>query len=414
MKLSLYTFTLTAVLAALPLTAQETPPKPAAPPPAAPAPVPGTPPTTPAPKVPGTPAAAQPGQPGQPGLLPSPNLPPPPPPDSFKSEKDRLSYALGLSFSNNLKSEEQRSGTPLPKPDDVLAGMKDVFSGGKSLDYVIGAHLASQIKRTEVEVDVELLSQAIRDALTNSPPKLNPEQLQAAMRRFQDELRKKRDAKVQAENAAALQASMKFLESNAKGEGIKQTASGLQYKIEKQGEGKSPTESDLVTMNFKSTLLDTTLVEKSPETGPARKVMKVLPQGLREGLALLKTGGKATYWLPPALAYGEQGKLGLVKANSVVVYEVELLGVEPAPKPQFPASTPGQPGRQPVTAVTPPITVEIPPKPGEKPAVPVKPGEKPPKPPEPPIPPVKPAQSTPPISVPPAPPAPAPAPPEKK
>jgi FKBP-type peptidyl-prolyl cis-trans isomerase len=411
MKLSLSTFTLTAALAALPLTAQEVPPpKPAVPPAApgsAPVPPPGAP---PAPAPGGQPAA-------QPGLLPPPAATPAPVPDGFKTEKERQSYALGLFFANNLKQEEQTRGTPLPKPDELLKGMKDVLSGSKSLDYVIGAHLASQIQRAEVDLDSEVLSQAVREALTNGTPKLNQQQAQEAMKRLNEELAKKKEAKKQAENALALQAATKFLETNSKADGVKQTSTGLQYSVEKPGEGKSPTETDLVVMNFKSTLLDTTIVEKSPDTGPARKVMRSLPKGLQEGLALLKTGSKAKFWLPPALGYGEAGRLGLVKANSILVFEVELLGVEPAPKPAGLAnpSTPPvngfQPGRPPVTAVTPPITVEIPPKAGQKPPAP-------PIPPVRPLTPPKPGEARPgspaPSPTPPPPPVPPPATPEKK
>jgi FKBP-type peptidyl-prolyl cis-trans isomerase len=415
MKLFLPTLTLTATLAALPLMAQDTPaPKPATPPPAAP----GAPPAL----TPGKPPAPAPGQPPavQPGLLPPPATPAPPEPDGFKTEKERLSYALGLFFANNLKQEEANRGTPLPKADDVLKGMKDVLAGTASLDYVIGAHLASQIKRAEVDLDAETLSDALRGALSNAAPKLNPQQAQEAMKRLNEELARKKEVKRQAESAAALAASNKFLEGNSKAEGVKQTASGLQYKVDKTGDGKSPTETDLVTMNFKCTQLDTTIVEKSPETGPARKVMRSLPKGLQEGLQLLKTGSKAKFWLPPALGYGEAGRLGLVKANSVVIYEVELLGVEPAPKPAaLGSSTPpigvgGQPGRPPVTAVTPPITVEIPPRPGDKPATPP-PGGKPPVLPVPPVRPVPPASTPPvPVPLPPAPPAPPPATPQNK
>jgi FKBP-type peptidyl-prolyl cis-trans isomerase len=386
MKLSLSTFTLTAALAALPVLAQNPPPVPVPPPP----PAPGAP-----------PAAAQPGQPpAQPGLLPPPATPAVEP-DSFKTEKERQSYALGLFFANNLKQEEQRGGSPLPKPDELLKGMKDVLSGVKSLDYVIGAHLATQIQRAEVDLDAETLSLAVREALTNVPPKLNPQQSQEAMKRLNEELAKKKEAKKALENAKALEAANKFLETNGKAKDVKQTPSGLQYVIEKQGEGKSPTENEMATLNFKCSLLDTTLVERSPETGPARKAMRSLPKGLQEGLALLKTGSKAKFWIPPALGYGEAGRLGLVKANAVLVYEVELLGVEPMPKPAAmvnPAAG-SIPGRPPVTAVTPPITVEIPPKPGEKPAPPLPPVR--------PIP--KPGQVQPPVPPAPTPPPPPPA-----
>ena len=335
MKLSLTTLTLAAGLAALPLCAQDTPP-PAAPP-----------------------------APGAPGLLPAPEGAPAEVPDAFKTEKERQSYALGSFFSTREKNIASSGGTAVPNVDEMLAGIKDVLSGGKSLDYAIGANLAVQIRRAEVDVDPEALAAAVREVMSGQPPKLTPQQQQMVMQRIQSELTARMEAKKQADAAKSLAASNDFLATNAKAEGVKQTPSGLQYKIEKEGEGKSATEGDMVMLNYKATILDGTEFEKNPATGPARKPVRILPKGVQEGLALIKVGGKAKFWVPPALGYGENGRMPVIKANAVLVYDVELVAAEPLPKP---AATGDQPARQPVTAVTPPITVEIPPKEGAKPA----------------------------------------------
>ena len=370
MKLTLTTLTLAAGLAALPLSAQDAPP-PAAPP----APPPGAPPAPPAP--------------GSPGLLPAPEAAPAEVPDGFASEKERQGYALGSFFATREKSVASAAGTPMPNVDEMVAGLKDVLSGGKSVDYAVGANLAVQIRRAEVDVDPEILAQAVREAMSGQPPKLTPQQQQQVMQRIQSELSGRMEAKRKAESEKTLAAATEFLAGNAKAEGVKQTASGLQYKIEKEGEGKSATEGDMVTINYKATLVDGTEFEKNPATGPARKPVRTLPKGIQEGLTLIKTGGKAIFWVPSALGFGETGRQPLVKGNAVLVYEVELVAAEPLPKPPT-AGT--QPVRPPVTAVTPPITVEIPPKEGSKPAPAPKPPEAPkpgasPAPPPPPAPP---------------------------
>ncbi len=362
MKLSLTTLTLAAGLAALPLFAQETPP----------------------PVAPPVPNPAAPPAPGAPGLLPAPEAAPAEVPDGFKSEKERQSYALGSFFSTREKNIASSGGTAVPNVDEMLAGIKDVLGGGKSLDYAIGANLAVQIRRAEVDVDPEALAAAVREVMSGQPPKLTPQQQQMVMQRIQSELTARMEAKKLAEAAKALAASNDFLATNAKAEGVKQTPSGLQYKIEKEGEGKSATETDMATLNYKATILDGTEFEKNPATGPARKPVRILPKGVQEGLTLIKTGGKAKFWVPPALGYGENGRLPSIKANAVLVYDVELVSVEPLPKPA-PAGT--QPAKQPVTAVTPPITVEIPAKDGDKPA----PAPAPPEAPKPDAPPVPPA-----------------------
>ena len=328
------------------------------------------------------PPAAPPAPPGTPPLLPAPEAAPAEVPDGFKSEKERQSYALGTHFGSREKSNASMSGNPMPDTAEMLAGLKDVLSGSKSMDYAIGTQLGINIRRLEVDIDPEVFAMAVREVMSNQPSKLNTQQQQQVIQRISAEFNEKTAAKRKAEGAKALQAAEEFMATNAKVEGVKQTPGGLQYHIEKEGEGKSPTIDDIATMTLKGTLADGTVFEKSPDASPSRKPVKGLPKGLQEGLAMLKTGGKAKFWLPPAIGYGENGRPPLVKGNAVLTYEVELLGVEPMPKQ--PVTGPGgvSPARQPVTAVTPPITVEIPPKPSEKPAEPPK-GPNTPKPPAP-------------------------------
>lgn len=342
MKLRLTTFALAAGLSALPVTGQDTPP--------------------PAPPVP-PPAAPAPGAPGAPELLPPPaGTPAAEVPDNFKSEKDRQSYAVGWLFASREKNSAASAGSVPPVSDEVLAGMKDVLAGGKSLDYAVGAMLAMQIRRAEVEVDMEVLSSAVRDALAGNPSQLTPAQQQAVLQRVQEGVRSRLEIRKKAETEKVLLASNDYLTANAKNEGVKSTASGLQYKIEKEGEGKTATEADIVTMNQRATLTDGTEFEKQANPGPLRRPFRALPKGLQEGLGLIKAGGKAKFWVPPALGYGETGRPPYVKAHQVLVYEIEVVAVEPLPKPPANANTPA---KTPITAVTPPITVEIPPKPAD-------------------------------------------------
>jgi FKBP-type peptidyl-prolyl cis-trans isomerase len=317
-------------------------------------------------------------------LLPPPENLPVEVPDSFKSEKDRQSYALGSFFATREKNSANASNAPLPNVDEMVAGLTDVLTGGKSVDYGVGAQLAVQIRRAEVDIDPAVLAQAVRDVMTSQPPKLTTQQEQMVMQRIQSDLRQRAETKRKAEAAKNMEAATEFLTKNAKAEGVKQSASGLQYTIEKEGEGKSAAEGDLAMLNYKAMLIDGTVFEKSPDTGPMRKPVRTLPKGLQEGLAMLKFGGKGKFWIPPALGHGEMGRPPQVKSNAVLIYEVELVSAEPLPRQPATSTT----GRQPITAVTPPITVEIPPKPGDKPAEAPKPNTpKPPDTPKPPAPP---------------------------
>jgi FKBP-type peptidyl-prolyl cis-trans isomerase len=347
MNLRLTAYSLAMALCVLPASAQDAPPA------AIPAP-------TPAPAAPDSP-----------DLLPPAQEVPVEVPDGFASEKERQSYAVGWLFALREKTGASSTGSEVPVSDDVIAGLNDVLSSGKSLDYAVGAMLALQIRRAGVEVDAATLSAAVKDALSGAPSKLTPQQQNLVIQRVQNDVRARGEAKQKEEVARALQAGNEFLAENARAEGVQTTASGLQYKVEKQGDGKAPGEADIVTMNYTARLLDGTEIEKPAPSGPTRRPFRALPKGLQEGLTLLKTGGKAKFWIPPSLGYGESGRPPFIKGNAVLVYEVECLAAEPLPKPPAGAGANAVP-RAPITAVTPPITVEIPPKPADKPAEPEK------------------------------------------
>jgi FKBP-type peptidyl-prolyl cis-trans isomerase len=121
-----------------------------------------------------------------------------------------------------------------------------------------------------------------------------------------------------------------YLKENAKKEGVKTTASGLQYKITKEGEGKSPKATDTVVVHYKGTLLDGTEFDSSYKRNePAEFPLNRVIPGWTEGLQLLKEGGKATLTIPSDLAYGKQGTPGgPIGPDETLIFEVELIKVK--------------------------------------------------------------------------------------
>jgi len=113
-----------------------------------------------------------------------------------------------------------------------------------------------------------------------------------------------------------------FLAWNGKQEGVVTTTSGLQYQILKDGTGGSPTDSDAVLVGYKGTLRNGTVFDENPQA--SFPVAGVVP-GFSEGLKLMKRGGKYRLWIPPALGYGEQSPAEVIPANSLLVFEVDLL-----------------------------------------------------------------------------------------
>ena len=111
-----------------------------------------------------------------------------------------------------------------------------------------------------------------------------------------------------------------YLAHNANSDGVVTTESGLQFKVIEEGEGPSPTTTDVALVGYKGTLLDGTVFDENPQT--AMPVDGVVP-GFSEGLQKMKKGGKYRLWIPPQLGYGEQAA-GPIPANSVLVFDVQL------------------------------------------------------------------------------------------
>jgi FKBP-type peptidyl-prolyl cis-trans isomerase FklB len=125
-------------------------------------------------------------------------------------------------------------------------------------------------------------------------------------------------------------AGQKFLDENKGKEGVKVTATGLQYKVIKEGKGKTPTANDKVTVNYEGKLLDGKIFDssfdrKKPETFPVTGVIK----GWTEGLMLMKEGGSYELYIPSDLAYGDAGN-NSIPGGSTLIFKVDLIKVEGA------------------------------------------------------------------------------------
>jgi FKBP-type peptidyl-prolyl cis-trans isomerase FklB len=192
------------------------------------------------------------------------------------------------------------------------------------VSYSIGIGFGSNLARQNVEINPDALIAGVKDAIAGKP-QLTQDQMKEVMTAFEKDLQAKQKAAGEKNGAEGA----KFLEENKKKEGVKTTASGLQYKVIKEGTGTQPKATDTVTVNYRGTLIDGKEFDSSKPGQPMPLPLNGVIKGWTEGLQLMKTGAKYQLFVPPALAYGER-PVGPIPANSTLIFEVELLEAKPA------------------------------------------------------------------------------------
>jgi FKBP-type peptidyl-prolyl cis-trans isomerase FklB len=194
----------------------------------------------------------------------------------------------------------------------------------EKLSYIIGVQTANDMKRQAIDVDPAILTKGLQDAMLGNKLLISDQEAKDFMAAFQKERveeRKKLGEKNKQEGTI-------FLAENKKKEGVKTLPSGLQYKVIKEGTGKMPKASDTVVTQYKGTLLNGTEFDSSyrrnePATFPVNGIIR----GWAEALLLMKEGSKWELFVPPELAYGEQGA-GPIGPNATLIFEVELVSVK--------------------------------------------------------------------------------------
>lgn len=198
-------------------------------------------------------------------------------------EMDKLSYALGISFGQQIAQA------------NLQISDFQVFAKG----------LEVSIKGTAPEIDFAECQQVLNDYFSNIQ---------------EEETRKMNAVKKEGED---------FLSKNGKRPEVKTTASGLQYEVIKEGTGKRPTVNDVVKVHYHGTLIDGTVFDSSVKRGtPAEFGVSQVIKGWVEALQLMPVGSKYKLYIPSELAYGQQGAGAMIKPNSALVFEVELLEIK--------------------------------------------------------------------------------------
>ncbi|PVZ20786.1 MULTISPECIES: FKBP-type peptidyl-prolyl cis-trans isomerase [unclassified Pseudomonas] len=214
----------------------------------------------------------------------------------------------------------------------VLAGCDKQTSSvelktpAQKASYGIGLNMGKSLAQEGMDdLDSKAVALGIEDAVGKKEQKLKDDELVQA---FAD-LQKRAEERMAKKSEQALADGKKFLEENGKKDGVTTTASGLQYQVIKQGDGPQPKPTDVVTVHYTGKLTDGTTFDSSVDRGSPidLPVSGVIP-GWVEGLQLMHVGEKIKLFIPSDLAYGAQSPSPAIPANSVLVFDLELLGIK--------------------------------------------------------------------------------------
>lgn len=192
------------------------------------------------------------------------------------------------------------------------------------LSYAIGQNIAQNIKAQNIELDPKVVGYAVASGLKGDKPELTQEEQQKAIQNLQQQSQ----AKAQAEAEKNKGATTEFLNQNKAKEGVKTTASGLQYQVLKEGKGKKPSATDKVTVHYTGTLVTGQKFDSSHDRGqPAEFPVNGIIKGWQEALQLMAEGSVYKLVIPPELGYGAQAQPG-IPPYSALVFDVELIKVQ--------------------------------------------------------------------------------------
>jgi FKBP-type peptidyl-prolyl cis-trans isomerase FklB len=229
------------------------------------------------------------------------------------------------------------------------------------ISYMIGFNIGGQIKRDNLEVDVDTIATAMKDVLGGRPTRFTEKEVKDIMTQFQGAMRAKTAADHEKQMTEAKAKGDEYLAKNATDPAVKKLPNGLQYKVLKEGTGDMPKPTDSVIVSYKGSLVDGTVFDQNEHF--TTQVTGRTIKGWSEVLPLMKTGSKWEVVIPPDLGYGPRGFAPKIGPNAVLIFEMELLSITAPPpaKPAVPtgASHPSSPAAPTAATTTPVVSGQI-------------------------------------------------------
>ena len=243
---------------------------------------------------------------------------------------------------NTQTTQSAKPGTTTHKSTTAAAKPKPLalVTDKDKQSYSIGVNVGKSLHRDSIDVEPKIVLQGLEDALANGKLLLTDDQMKTVMTALQTQVRQEMEEKRQAQAETDQKDGAAFMAANATKEGVVTLPSDLQYKILVAGTGPKPTATDSVVCNYRGTLLDNTEFDSSYKRGqPVTINVSGVIKGWTEALQLMPVGSKWQLFIPPDLAYGDRGQ-GPIGPNSTLIFEVELLSIQPKAPPAAAPATP--------------------------------------------------------------------------
>ncbi|WMJ74816.1 FKBP-type peptidyl-prolyl cis-trans isomerase [Cytophagaceae bacterium ABcell3] len=224
---------------------------------------------------------------------------------------------IPVSFAGFAQKKQGKVNSKKMTQQSTLSSEKD------SISYSLGINIGQNLMAQGFEdINLEMLNKAFQDVYKGEDLQISQEKANEILTAYMQEQQTRKMEKNLAEGK-------KFLEENKKKEGVVELPSGLQYEIIKEGDGPKPKETDKVTTHYHGTLIDGSVFDSSVERGqPATFPVNGVIQGWVEALQLMPVGSKWKLYVPSDLAYGERGSGGKIGPNTTLIFEVELISID--------------------------------------------------------------------------------------
>jgi len=224
-------------------------------------------------------------------------------------------------------NSEVTNGIDIPGKDEVEKP-KDYK---QRMSFSLGLDMGKRFSRDSLDLDFKYYLAGIKYGMIGDTSLMTSEEFNKTMEEFQSNMmerqqvmQKQMEESVKKQAQENIKITKDFLENNAKSDSVTQTASGLQYQILVPGNGNLPKEGDQIKVDIIGRLTDGTEFENTYKRGTVIIDSKQLISGWKEAMMMMKEGSRWRIWIPPALAYGEEGRLPTIPPNAILVFEIEF------------------------------------------------------------------------------------------